>query len=179
LQRAGVSLSLILLLATAPLSDAAMPVSASESLTLASMPDLGPVSAPYFQVIIERQIIIRVPAQRSPLTNFGADINMASPSHEMPIVWKETKAPKCVSMRNIMGMRAVQRDSIDLMTRQNQRLRAQLNRGCRALDFYSGFYMQENEDGRLCEDRDSIHARSGAKCEIDKFRIMVPVRRKK
>jgi hypothetical protein len=53
-------------------------------------------------------------------------------------------------------MQAVQRDSIDLITRQNQRLRAQLNRGCQALDFYAGFYMKGNKDGRLCEDRDEI-----------------------
>src|SRR3546814_5942662 len=71
------------------------------------------------------------------------------------------KAPKCVAMRDIRGMQAVQRDSIDLITRQNQRLRAQLNRGCRALDFYAGFYMKGNKDGRLCEGRDEIHARSG------------------
>src|SRR3546814_1269102 len=78
-------------------------------------------------------------------------------------------------MRNIMGMQAFQRDSIDLITRQRQRLRAQLNRGCRALDFYAGFYMEGSKDGKLCEDRDQIHARTGAKCEIDKFRLMVPV----
>src|SRR3546814_7193060 len=78
-------------------------------------------------------------------------------------------------MRNIMGMQAVHRGSIDLITRQNQRLRAQLNRGCRALDFYAGFYMKGNKDGRLCEDRDEINARSGARCEIDKFRLLVPV----
>src|SRR3546814_5850072 len=72
-------------------------------------------------------------------------------------------------MRNIVGMQ-VQRDSIDLITRQRQRLRAQLNRGCRALDFYAGFYMEGSKDGKLCEDRDQIHARTGAKCEIDKFR---------
>jgi hypothetical protein len=91
--------------------------------------------------------------------------------------WKEKKAPKCVAMRNILGMQAAQRDSIDIITRQKQRLRAQLNRGCRALDFYAGFYMQGTKDGQLCEDRDQIHARTGAKCEIDKFRLLVAVPR--
>ena len=69
------------------------------------------------------------------------------------------------------------RDSIDIITRQKQRLRAQLNRGCRALDFYAGFYMQGTKDGQLCEDRDQIHARTGAKCEIEKFRLLVAVPR--
>src|SRR3546814_7744458 len=85
------------------------------------------------------------------------------------------KAPKCVAMRDIMGMQAVQRDSIDLITRQNRRLRAQLNRGCRALDFYAGFYMKGNKDGRLCEDRDEIHARTGARCEIGRAHACTPV----
>ncbi|WP_227339689.1 MULTISPECIES: hypothetical protein [Sphingopyxis] len=80
-------------------------------------------------------------------------------------------------MRNIVGMQAAQRDSIDLITRQKQRLRAHLNRGCRALDFYAGFYMQGNEDGNLCAGRDELHARTGAKCEVDKFRVMVAVPR--
>lgn len=136
-----------------------------------------PVSPPasFWQMVIEQQIIIRVPARRSPLTNFSSAPPAERP-REMPIVWKEKKAPKCVAMRDVMGMQAVQRDSIDLITRQNERLRAQLNRGCRALDFYAGFYMKGNKDGRLCEDRDEIHARTGARCEIDKFRLLVPVR---
>ena len=96
---------------------------------------------------------------------------------ETPIEWNEKKAPKCVAMRNIAGMQAARRDSIDLITRQKQRLRAQLNRGCRALDFYAGFYMKGNDDGQLCEGRDEIHARTGARCEIEKFRLMVPVPR--
>ncbi len=173
------SLAILLLMAAAPTPDAWPNSEVAEPLVMTVMPDVGPGEAPFMQVIIERRIIIRVPAQRSPLTNFAASPDLPSPTPEMPIVWKETKAPKCVAMSNILGMRAVQRDSIDLMTRQNQRLRAQLNRGCRALDFYSGFYMQKNKDGRLCVDRDSIHARSGARCEIEKFRILVPVRQEK
>src|SRR3546814_19660590 len=93
----------------------------------------------------------------------------------MPVEWKEKKAPKCVAMRDIRGMQAVQRDSIDLITRQNQRLRAQLNRGSRALDFYAGFYMKWNKDGRLCVVRDAIPARSVPRCEVDKFPVLVPL----
>lgn len=140
-------------------------------------PSSEPQSARYWQMVIEQQLIIRVPARRSPLTNFSAPPAPSARVRETPIVWKEKKAPKCVAMRDVMGMQAVQRDSIDLITRQNQRLRAQLNRGCRALDFYAGFYMKGNKDGRLCEDRDEIHARTGARCEVDKFRLMVPVPR--
>jgi hypothetical protein len=161
--------------ASAPAADAATPVAAPEQLVAVSQ-RTPEQTASFWQVVIEQQLIIRVPAQRSPLNNFAAGPAPSRRATELPVVWKEKKAPKCVSMRNILGMQAVQRDSIDLITRQRQRLRAQLNRGCRALDFYAGFYMQGSKDGQLCEDRDQIHARTGAKCEIDKFRLMVPVR---
>lgn len=161
--------------AAAPAADAAAPVAAPEPLTAIAEPATDQTSS-FWQVVIEQQLIIRVPAQRSQLNNFAAGPMRSKRATELPIVWKEKNAPKCVAMRNILGMQAVQRDSIDLITRQKQRLRAQLNRGCRALDFYAGFYMQGSKDGKLCEDRDEIHARTGARCEIDKFRLMVPVR---
>ncbi|WP_156420643.1 MULTISPECIES: hypothetical protein [unclassified Sphingopyxis] len=165
-----------LLLAAAPAADTAPPVPAPEPIA-AMVPMPESADTPIFQVVIEQQLIIRVPAQRSQLNNFAASRSEAPRVRQQaPIVWKETKAPKCVAMRNIVGMQAVQRDSIELITRQKERLRAQLNRGCRALDFYAGFYMKGNKDGKLCEDRDEIHARSGTKCEVDKFRLLVAVR---
>lgn len=172
---AAVLTAAFLWIMAAPAADAAMPVDVPESLVAVSMPTADQPSS-FWQMVIEQQIIIRVPAQRTQLNNFAAGPAPSRRATELPVVWKEKKAPKCVSMRNIMGMQAVQRDSIDLITRQKQRLRAQLNRGCRALDFYAGFYMQGSKDGKLCEDRDQIHARTGARCEIDKFRLMVPVR---
>jgi hypothetical protein len=161
--------------AAAPAADVAPTVAAPEPLVALTAPTPEQITS-FWQVVIEQQLIIRVPAQRSQLNNFAAGPMPSRRASEVPIVWKEKKAPKCVAMRNIMGMQAAQRDSIDIITRQKQRLRAQLNRGCRALDFYAGFYMQGSKDGKLCEDRDQIHARTGAKCEIDKFRLMVPVR---
>lgn len=166
----------LLIAAAAPAVDTALPNAPPESL-VAIVPPPASAESPYWQVVIEQQLIIRVPAQRSPLNNFAARPAPSMRMREQPIVWKEKKAPKCVAMRNILGMQAAQDDSIDLITRQRERLRAQLNRGCRGLDFYAGFYMQGNKDGRLCEGRDQIHARTGAKCEVDKFRLMVPVPR--
>lgn len=163
------------MMALAP-ADAPMPPAPPEGIVPVSMPEPD-ASSSFWQVVIEQQLIIRVPAQRSSLNNFGSAPIADVRAKQLPMVWKEKKAPKCVAMRNLLGMQAVQRDSIDIITRQKQRLRAQLNRGCRALDFYAGFYMQGTKDGQLCEDRDEIHARTGAKCEIDKFRLMVAVPR--
>lgn len=173
--RAVTVLLALFAMAAAPAADTEAPLAPPEPIA-AMVPMPESADAPWFQVVIEQQLIIRVPAQRSSLTNFSASQNEPQRRREANYVWKEKKGPKCVAMRNIVGMQAVQRDSIDLITRQKQRLRAQLNRGCRALDFYAGFYMKGNKDGQLCEDRDEIHARSGTKCEVDKFRVMVAVR---
>lgn len=154
-----------------------VPGDATADMTaIIELPVVGSTTAGYLQVVIERQLIIRIPARPSTLTNFSAAETIAPRERSMPVVWRETKAPKCVAMRSLVGIQAVQRDSIDLITRENQRLRAKLNRGCRALDFYSGFYMKASKDGRLCAERDALHARSGAECEVAKFRLLVPVR---
>jgi hypothetical protein len=144
--------------------------------TMLTLPGSGADTAGYYQLVIERRLIIRIPARPSTLTSFSAGDPMDRRARSVPIVWRETKAPKCVAVRSLIGIQAVQSDSIDLITRENQRLRAKLKRGCRAADFYSGFYMKASKDGRLCADRDAIHARSGTECEVEKFRLMVPIR---
>lgn len=159
----------------APVADPPMSSAPPEPLVAVSIPAPGDSTASFWQMVIEQRLIIRVPAQRSPLNNFSAAPAPQARVRQLPIEWKEKKAPKCVAMRNIAGMQATEHDSIDLITRQRQRLRAELSRGCRGLDFYAGFYMQGTKDGQLCEDRDEIHARTGAKCQIKKFRLMVPV----
>ncbi len=72
-------------------------------------------------------------------------------------------------------MQVTRDDSIDLLTDERQRLRARLDENCRTLDFYSGFYVERTDDGMVCADRDVIQARSGVRCEIAEFRLMVPV----
>lgn len=152
------------------------PAGAYMAATIVEWPGVGPSDARYYQMVIERRLIIRIPARPSSLTSFSAGEGPRGRARPAPIVWRETKAPKCVSVRSLVGIQAVQRDSIDMITRENQRLRAKLKRGCRAQDFYSGFYMKASKDGRLCADRDALQARSGAECEVEKFRLMVPVR---
>ncbi len=128
-----------------------------------------------YQTLVQQTIVIRVPPQSQP-TNFNASSQKISgKSPPQPIKWKEKDAPKCMAMRSILAVQVTRKDSIDLITRERQRLRAQLDGRCRGQDFYSGFYMERSIDGRLCEDRDILQTRSGLKCEVDKFRLMVPV----
>jgi hypothetical protein len=64
--------------------------------------------------------------------------------------------------------------SVDLVLRDNSRVRAHLERRCPALDYYLGFYVNATPDGRICADRDAIRSRAGGECVIERFRNLRP-----
>jgi hypothetical protein len=113
--------------------------------------------------IVREHIVIRVPLPRRPV---------APPV----IAWRESKGPRCILMGGVAGAAIAAPDSVDFVMRGGRRLRARLDRECPALDYYSGFYLVSTLDGRICADRDAVHARSGGACEIDRFRLLKPTR---
>jgi hypothetical protein len=114
------------------------------------------------QVMIREQILIRVPPRLR---------EVPAPPAER-IEWKEKKGPKCVPMRSIAGAALLGQNSVDLIFRDNTRVRAKLERSCPALDYYRGFYVRPTKDGQICADRDSIRSRVGGECEIEKFKTL-------
>ena len=124
----------------------------------------------YFQVRVEQRVIIRVPAQRVS----AASISVGAPSRSAPIKFHEKKIAKCLMMDRLVASRPGPKESLELVTRDGALVRAYLGKGCLAREFYAGAYMERPDDGRLCVDRDLLYARTGAKCEIDKFRLLVP-----
>ncbi len=113
----------------------------------------------YADVTIQQSIIIKMP-RRQPTPP--------------PLQWKTKRGPKCVAMDNISGAAVVADDAIDLVTRGGLRLRAEFASNCPSLDYYSGFYMAPTGDRQICAERDAIRTRSGAQCEIKRFRKLVP-----
>ena len=113
-----------------------------------------------------QQIILRVPrvapgvaAARAPLVR-----------------WRESRGPRCIPVRSLAGASLLGQNSVDLVLRDNRRVRARLERRCPALDYYRGFYINATADGRICADRDSIRSRAGGECQIDQFRSLSPDR---
>jgi hypothetical protein len=135
------------------------PLAASGTAAPAQDPQLA-------QVIIERRTVIRITPhyERSRARDTFRD-------------WREKDAPKCFPTAVLGGVLVSKPDSIDLVLRTGQVIRARLEKGCPSIDFYSGFYLQPTRDGRLCEDRDTIHSRTGGACLIDKFRTLAPPKR--
>ena len=104
-----------------------------------------------------RQIIIRMP--RGP--------RQVVPSGSSLIEWREGRGPRCVPANQLIGATSLRPSSVDLILRDNSRIRARLQRRCPALDYYRGFYINATEDGRICAERDSIRSRAGGECQRD------------
>ncbi len=77
-------------------------------------------------------------------------------------------------LRSIRSAGITSDDGVDMILINGQRYRARLERGCRAADFYMGFYIEPSEDGSLCAERDELKARGGRECRITAFRRLVP-----
>ena len=139
---------------------------ASAALLLMAMgsPSAVGTGAPmqFAQVIIREQIIVRVPAR----------MRQVSPAAPSLIEWKESKGPKCVPAKSILGASLLGQNSVDLILRDKSRIRAKLEGSCPALDYYYGFYIRPDPDGQICADRDSIRSRLGGQCEIERFRTL-------
>ncbi len=117
----------------------------------------------FAQLTVRQQVIIRVPTRQRP--------------RPLQDLWREKDGPKCIPADALAGAFTGE-EGVDLLLRGGARVRAKLSRGCPPLDYYSGFYVRSGRDGRICEDRDSIHVRSGGSCEIDRFRSLVPARKR-
>ena len=121
------------------------------------------------QVRIDQRIIIRLPSPASAPAAEGAQRQSVA-----KLKYKEKKIGKCLWVDRLGGSRPGPDRTLDLLTRDGILIRAYLGEGCLAREFYAGAYMERSFDGKLCVDRDVLHARTGAKCEIDKFRLLIP-----
>lgn len=115
--------------------------------------------------ITMHQIIIRVPR---------ADQRI--PAAARSIQWRETGGPRCIPAREIAGAMPAA-GTVDLVMRDNRRVRARLGRGCPALDYYRGLYLAANRDGQVCAGRDAVRSRMGGQCAIVQFRLLQPAGR--
>jgi hypothetical protein len=125
----------------------------------------------FWQVRVEQRVIIRVPRGRSSAVSSMTTGNLTS----KPIRYDEKKIGKCVVMDRFIAARpgTGSKQNLELVTRDGTLIRAYLGDGCLSREFYAGAYMERPQDGKLCAERDLMHARTGAKCEIDKFRLLV------
>ena len=127
-------------------------------------------SAPAEQVRIEQRLIIRI-------TPLGPTREMVAALPRAPLAsrFREKKVGKCVPVAGIAGVQIGGDDRLMLFMRDQRMIGASLEKACRARDFYSGFYLERNGDGRLCVNRDMIYSRSGASCSLSRLRQLVAI----
>src|SRR3546814_9452903 len=119
----------------------------------------------FAQMSIRRQIIIRVPVR----------VRKAAPDAPK-VEWTESRGPDCVEDKSIAGTALPGQNSVDLLLRDSSRSRAKLENSCPALDYYYGFYISTNADGRICGERDVTRSGMGGPCENDRFGGSRPAR---
>jgi hypothetical protein len=132
--------------------------------TAASAPLSPAFGEPQGQMSITGRVVIRVESAPVP-----AAAMRAAP----PVRWIEKNGPKCVVANQLAGAIVNGTDSVDLVLKGGNRVRALLDDDCTALGYYGGFYLKTAADGQVCANRDTIRTRSGDSCSIGKFKRLV------
>lgn len=124
------------------------------------------------QVRIEQRVTIRISPQRQSNRN---SLLAQLPQRGLRTSFEEREMERCVPMSGISGVQTGTGNRLLLFLRDDRIVSINLERACRARDFYSGFYIERSEDGQLCVGRDELQSRSGAKCEVERMRQLVAV----
>jgi hypothetical protein len=119
----------------------------------------SPVSTVVTRLVVQDEIILRVPLQPRPM-----------PPN---VIWVEKKAAKCIPIGDIRHALMSGPAQLDFIMADRSRVRAHLDNDCPAIDFYSDFYLQPQDD-RLCAGRDVIQSRMGGSCSIQSLKRLVP-----
>lgn len=95
------------------------------------------------------------------------------PDEDVASHFTERKVGKCLAIGGIGGVQPDRGSRLLLYMRDRRLIVAELERSCRAKDFYSGFYLARTPDGQLCVDRDTLLSRSGMNCKLTRLRQLV------
>ena len=126
------------------------------------------------QVRIEERVIVRI----SPSTPASRQAMLADlPRRSISTRYQEEPLRGCIPIGAIAGVQPLAQESRLLLFMRDRRiLSAALERTCSVQAFYSGFYVERNQDGMLCASRDLLQSRAGAKCEVAQLNRLVAIR---
>ncbi|MEE4155385.1 MAG: hypothetical protein V2I27_14600 [Erythrobacter sp.] len=124
------------------------------------------------QIRIEQRVVVRISPQRE-----GNRQNLLAnlPQRALNSRFEERETGRCLPVSGIVGVQTGSGNRLLLFMRDSKIMSLNLEKACRARDFYSGFYVERAEDGKLCIERDRLQSRNGAKCEISRLRQLVAV----
>ena len=125
------------------------------------------------QFRIEQRLTIRISPQSS---NNRNELLAQLPQQGVQTTFEEREMDSCVALAGIAGVQTANGNRLLLFLRDERIVTLNLERACRARDFYSGFYVERNEDGQLCVARDQLLSRSGVKFDIVRMSQLVAVK---
>jgi hypothetical protein len=153
------------------------PAPKTEPVVEGVAPQINPLSAMRGttlarQVRIEQRVLIRItPQPMAARQSLSAEL----PQRQSAPRFEERQKEKCLPLQGIAGVQTGSGNRLVLFLRDQRMISVNLEKSCRARDFYSGFYVEKNKDGRLCVDRDKLQSRTGAACEVAAMRQLVAV----
>ncbi len=125
------------------------------------------------QVRIEQRLVVRIaPYAPNPRQELAAQ----ALERELASRFAEKRIGKCLALEDIAAVQTGSGNRLVLYLRDQRMVSLNLEKSCRARDFYSGFYVERHKDGRLCVERDQLQSRSGAKCEIERLHRLVEIK---
>jgi hypothetical protein len=128
---------------------------------------------PSWQVRIEQRVIIRIaPGNPEAREQFMS----ALPRRQIRESFQEERMRGCVPISTIVGVQPGPDNRLLLFMSDRRVLTVELARTCNARDFYAGFYIERNDDGRLCGGRDELQSRAGASCAVEGLNRLMAVR---
>lgn len=136
-------------------------------------PSVDPAAAPVAeQVSIQQSVTVRISPRPAPAPMQSA---FFAPGFDNTVEPRfiERKFGKCLPINAIFGVQPVTNSSLLLILRDNRMITAQLEKGCQARQFYSGFLVKPNADGQVCVSRDALLSRTGASCQISGFKQII------
>lgn len=145
----------------------AMPPVTDVPLADGLLPDVVPKDA--WQMRIEQRMTIRI----TPRTSVPMPQMFVGLPGEGRGEIAERRIGKCLPVGGIVSVRPDRGNRLLLLMRDSKVVSAELDRSCRARDFYSGFLIKRSEDGRLCVDRDTLLSRGGMSCHLTRIRQLV------
>ncbi len=124
------------------------------------------------QVRVQQRIVIRIgpaaPRDRRTMLN-------ELPRRPMEARFEEVDYGSCIDANEVIGVQPTNDNRLLFFLEDSNVLAAQLQNGCSARAYYAGFYIDRNDDGRLCVARDRLQSRAGGSCQITKFTRLVAV----
>lgn len=125
------------------------------------------------QVRIQQRVIIRIsPSSAATRRRILASL----PKRQLRTSFAEVRHGDCIEVGEIAGVQTTGDNRLLLFMNDRKVLTASLDESCTARAFYSGFYVERSDDGKICVSREKLQSRAGASCQISEINRLVAVR---